>query len=66
MHVLMIFTLLSIFSKTFFFKYGLVGIVCSRFRFTFILLAVYPVVFMVERLFRAVKNFNNFLDIYSG
>lgn len=54
--VLMIFTLLSIFSQTFLFKQGILSAICKQFVFTFIILFIYPLVFMAERFIRSVSS----------
>jgi hypothetical protein len=47
----MIFVLLNIFSETYFFKKGLLGIICAKFIFSFIFLFLYPIFFLIERIF---------------
>lgn len=62
--ILMIFTILSIFSQTFLFKQGILGEICKQFVFTFITLFLYPIVFLAERFIRSVSNsFYLFLNI---
>lgn len=51
----MIFTILSIFSHTFLFKYGLIKMICSKFKITFIVIFIYPFLFILERLIRVVN-----------
>lgn len=50
--LLMLFTTLSLFWNTFYFQLGMVGKVCSRFKFSFILTALYPITFVLERVSR--------------
>ncbi len=52
--LMIIFTTLSIFSQTFFFKFGLVRLICSKFKFTFLFSLCYPIFFLGERFFRIV------------
>ena len=47
--IVMIFVLLNIFSETFFFKRGLLGIICGKFILSFIFLLLYPICFILER-----------------
>ena len=47
--VVMIFVLLNIFSETYYFKRGYLGIVCKDFIISFIFLLLYPIFFIVER-----------------
>ena len=47
--VIMIFVLLNIFSQTFFFKRGLLGVICGKFIFSFVFLLLYPIFYVVER-----------------
>lgn len=61
--LLMIFVSLSIFSQTFFFKYGLVRSICRQFKFTFIFIFVYPFIFLAERFLRIVNLNLNFRSI---
>ena len=49
--IIMIFVLLNIFSETYFFKKGLLGIICAKFIFSFIFLFLYPIFFLIERIF---------------
>ena len=48
--IVMIFVLLNIFSETFFFKRGLLGIICGKFILSFIFLLLYPFCFIIERV----------------
>ena len=47
--IVMIFVLLNIFSETYYFKRGLLGIICGKFVFSFIFLLLYPIFFCIER-----------------
>ena len=51
--VLMIFTVLSFFSQTFNFKQGMLGTICAKFIPTFIVIFLYPIIFLCERFIRA-------------
>ena len=53
LQVLMIFNLLSFFSQTFSFKQGMLGAICGKFVPTFVVVFLYPVVFLCERFIRA-------------
>ena len=53
--VLLIFTLLSIFSQTIFFRQGMLGEICGKFYLTFIFVLLYPIMFFVERIIRYMK-----------
>jgi hypothetical protein len=48
--IIMIFVLLNIFSQTFFFKRGLLGIICGKFIISFVFLMAYPIFFVLERI----------------
>ena len=48
--MIMVFVLMSIVSQTFFFKQGLMGVICKQFVFSFICLIFYPILFIVERV----------------
>ena len=52
--LLMLFVVLSIFMNTFHFQLGMVGSVCSRFKFSFILIALYPIFFLSENIYRLI------------
>ncbi len=58
--IVMIFVLLNIFSETFFFKRGLLGIICSKFILSFVFLLLYPAFFIIERVFfgQRLNNLN--------
>ena len=56
--VVMIFVLLNIFSETYYFKRGYLGIVCADFVFSFIFLLLYPIFFVAERIIFG-KKLNN-------
>lgn len=57
-HLLMLFTALSLFWNTFYFQLGMVGMVCSRFKYSFIMIGLYPLCFAAERVIRLI-----YLDI---
>ena len=59
--VLLIFTLLSIFSQTIFFRQGMLGEICGKFYLTFIFVLLYPIMFLIERLIR-YKNLYKEID----
>lgn len=62
--ILMIFTILSIFSHTFLFKQGILGEICKQFVLTFITMFLYPIVSLAERFIRSVSNsFFKFFNI---
>lgn len=52
--LLMLFTALSLFWNTFYFQLGMVGKVCSRFKYSFLLIALYPIFFITERVVRLI------------
>lgn len=47
--IIMILVLLNIFSETYYFKRGLLGVICGKFLFSFIFLLLYPIFFCIER-----------------
>ena len=49
--IIMIFVLLNIFSETYYFKRGYLGAICGKFILDFIFLLLYPVFFLVERIY---------------
>ena len=53
--IVMLVVSLSFFWRTFLFKYGFVGMLFRNFKFSFILMVIYPVFFTVERIFRYVN-----------
>ena len=53
--MVMVFVLLSVFSQTFFFKQGLLGVICKQFVFSLVCLFCYPVLFIVERAILGIK-----------
>ncbi len=67
--MLMLFIALSLFMNTFYFQLGMVGTVCSRFKFSFILIGLYPTSFIFERVLRlllldAMKSDKTINDVY--
>ena len=48
--IVMIFVLLNIFSETYFFKRGLLSVICGKFILSIIFLLLYPVFFLAERI----------------
>ena len=53
--IVMIFVLLNIFSETYFFKRGLLVVICGQFFFSFIFLLLYPIFFVIERSIFGVR-----------
>jgi hypothetical protein len=43
---------LSLFWRTFLFKYGFVGVLCKNFKISFFLIVIYPIIFGIERIYR--------------
>ena len=49
--IIMIFVLLNIFSETYYFKRGYLGAICGKFILDFIFLLLYPIFFLIERIY---------------
>ena len=52
--LMMLFTTLSLFWNTFHFQLGFVSKICKEFRFTFIVIGLYPLIFIAERIYRLI------------
>ena len=53
--MVMVFVLLNIFSETYYFKRGYLGAICGKFILDFIFLLLYPVFFLIERIYFGKK-----------
>jgi hypothetical protein len=50
----MLFTTMSLFFRTFHFQLGAVKMICKEFKWTFLFIALYPIFFIFERVYKLV------------